>query len=221
MRADPDVVLFDVDGTLVDSNYQNAIAWYRAFRSVGVVVPIWQVHRHLGMGGDLLVAAVAGEDVDKRVGDEVRVAWEREMEPLIDEISPVDGAAELLEACASAGFQVVLASSGKAEHVEHYLDLVGARPWVHAWTSSADVSRTKPHPDIVQAARARTDGGSATMVGDSPWDVEAGRRAGIATVTVLTGGFGRDELQDAGAAHVVEHLRELTDDLDLLRVPKN
>jgi phosphoglycolate phosphatase len=135
---------------------------------------------------------------------------------MIDGIAVVDGATELLRACAGSGLQVILASSGAAEHVEHYLDLLDARDVIHAWTTSADVARTKPDPGLLHLARNRSDGGPATMVGDSPWDVEAARRAGLPTVTVLTGGFSRDELEQAGSSAVVSTLPELTEHLELL-----
>jgi phosphoglycolate phosphatase len=210
------VVLFDVDGTLVDSNYQNALAWYSAFRAVGLVIPVWRIHRHMGMGGDQLVTAVAGERVENQLGDALRTLWSEAFAPMIDGIAVVDGATELLRACAGSGLQVILASSGAAEHVEHYLDLLDARDVIHAWTTSADVARTKPDPGLLHLARNRSDGGPATMVGDSPWDVEAARRAGLPTVTVLTGGFSRDELEQAGSSAVVSTLPELTEHLELL-----
>jgi HAD superfamily hydrolase (TIGR01549 family) len=210
------VVLFDIDGTLVDSNYQNALAWYRAFRAVDLVVPIWLIHRHMGMGGDQLVSAVAGEDAEAHLGDRLRDLWARSFATMIDEIAPLEGATELLQACVNRGWQVILASSGAAEHVEHYVDLLHARRIVDAWTTSDDVERTKPQPDLLAVARSRSDGGPATMVGDSPWDVEAARRAGLPTVTVLTGGFSRSELEDAGSAAVVTTLPELTARLELV-----
>jgi phosphoglycolate phosphatase-like HAD superfamily hydrolase len=210
------VVLFDVDGTLVDSNYQNVLAWYRSFRQVGLVVPLWRLHRCMGMGGDQLVPAVVGDATERRVGDEVRALWRGFFDTMIDEVAVAEGATELLQACSADGYQVILASSGAAEHVEHYVDLLGARDVIHAWTTSDDVDRTKPDPDIVVVARDRSDGGPATMVGDSPWDVQAAQRAGLRTVTVVTGGFCRAELEGAGAAAVIGSLREITADLALL-----
>jgi HAD superfamily hydrolase (TIGR01509 family) len=215
-RTTAGVVLVDVDGTLVDSNYQNALAWYRAFRQVDLTVPVWQIHRHMGMGGDQLVAAVTDEDTERRLGDRLRTLWSEAFAPMLAEVAPLPGATELLRACVRRRLQVVLASSGAPEHVEHYLDLLGARSLVHAWTTSDDVERTKPDPTLLDVAMGRSDGGPAVMVGDSPWDVEAARRAGIPAVAVLGGGYGRSELEEARPIAVVSSLNELEQRLDLL-----
>src|SRR5689334_14880927 len=121
------VAILDIDGTLVDSNYQHAIAWYRAFRRNGVVVPAWRIHRHIGMGGDQLVAAVAGDDVERRCGDDVRDAEGEIYMGLIDEVLPFDGARELIAGLRDRFDSVVLASSAKEREVERYLDLLDAR----------------------------------------------------------------------------------------------
>jgi phosphoglycolate phosphatase-like HAD superfamily hydrolase len=107
----------------------------------------------------------------------------------------------------------VLASSAKAQEVDHYLDLLDARGIVEGWTTSADVERTKPEPDLVQAAVEKAGGGSAVMLGDSTWDCKAAKRAGLETVAVLTGGFSEQELRDAGAACVFESLVALREQL--------
>jgi len=128
---------------------------------------------------------------------------------LISEVEPLQGARELIEELKKRGHAVVLASSAKAAEVEHYLDLLGARELVDGWTDSGDVERTKPEPDLVQAAVDKAGGGPAVMVGDSTWDCEAAQRAGLETVGVLTGGFSEQELRDAGAACVFGSLDEL------------
>src|SRR5436190_354677 len=140
------VAILDIDGTLVDTNYQHAIAWYRAFRQHGIVLPIWRIHRHIGMGGDQLVEALTDEQT-------------------------------------------------KEDEVDHYLDLLDARELADDWTTSADVESTKPAPDLVSAAleKAGASADDAVMVGDTTWDVEAAGKAGVATLTVRTGGFGVDE----------------------------
>ncbi|MGH2981106.1 MAG: HAD family hydrolase [Solirubrobacterales bacterium] len=206
--------ILDIDGTLVDTNYQHAIAWYRAFRAHGLVLPVWRIHRHIGIGGDQLVSALAGEEFAARSGDAVRDAEKGLYGELIDEIEAMDGARELIERLREAGTAVVLASSAKQEEVEHYLDLLDAREIVDAWTTSADVEATKPEPDLVRAALEKVESEQATMVGDTPWDVEAAQRAGVATIAVLTGGFSAAELRDAGAVEVFESVRELCRRLD-------
>lgn len=209
-----DTAIFDVDGTLVDTNYQHALSWFRAFRRAGLTVPVWRIHRAIGMGGDKLVAAVTDDETEKHRGDELRQWWSEEFDRFIDEVQPFDSARDLLSEVSNRGFRVVLASSGKKEHVERFLDLVGGREIAEAWTTSDDVEASKPEPDLVAAALEKVDGASGVMIGDSTWDVVAADRLGIPTIAVRTGGFAVDELTEAGAVHVFDSLRELIDGLD-------
>ncbi|ATE56187.1 MULTISPECIES: HAD family hydrolase [Actinosynnema] len=204
-------LVLDVDGTLVDTNYHHTLAWSRAFRRFDVTVPAWKLHRAIGMGGDKLVAAVAGAHVEERHGDAVRDAWVEEFAPMLDEVQPVEGARRLLSAAVDADLTVVLASSGKAEHVARYLRLLDAEDLVA--TSSDDVSESKPAPDLIEVALERVGGGRAVVVGDSVWDCEAAGRAGLPVVALRTGGFGEAELTGAGAASVYEDLDRLRADL--------
>jgi HAD superfamily hydrolase (TIGR01509 family) len=201
--------ILDVDGTLVDTNYQHAIAWYRAFRRNGIVLPLWRVHRHIGMGGDQLVAELCGDSTERERGDDIRAAEKELYAELIGEVEPLDGARELIAELKERGHPVVLASSAKEDEVEHYIDLLGARELADGWTTSEDVEATKPEPDLVNAAIEKGDGDGAVMVGDSTWDCQAAGRAGIACVGVLTGGFSDRELRDAGAMVVFESIAEL------------
>ena len=204
-------VICDIDGTLVDTNYQHAIAWFRAFRQNEVTVPVWRIHRAIGMGGDQLVAALAGDDVESEKGDEIRAAEGPLYMGMIEEVEAFEGASELLAELSEGGHAVVLSSSAKSQEVEHYLDLLSAREIVTAWTTSDDVDETKPEPDLVEVAlqKSGADEGDGVMLGDSVWDVEAAKRAGIATVGVLTGGYSEDELRHAGAAEVFESIGAL------------
>ena len=206
--------ILDVDGTLVDTNYQHAIAWYRAFRQHGVVLPVWRIHRHIGMGGDQLVAALAGRRFDEEQGDDVREAEKALYLALIEEVEPFEGARELVSDVKERGHTVVLASSAKADEVDHYLDLLAARDLADGWTTSADVEATKPEPDLVVAAREKAGGGEAVMVGDTTWDCEAAGRAGVPVIAVRTGGFSTAELEDAGALAVYESIAELRERLE-------
>jgi HAD superfamily hydrolase (TIGR01549 family) len=206
-------VILDVDGTLVDTNYQHALAWYTAFREHDVVVPIWRVHRHLGMGGDQLVAAVAGEAVEAEHGAELRAAHDVLYLASIETTSVFEGARGLIEDLEAAGRRVVLASSAKDREIEHYLDLLDARELVDGWTSAEDVEQTKPEPDLVLAALEKLGGGDAVMVGDTPWDVEAAKRAGVPTVGVLSGGFSQAKLEHAGAVAVFESIAALREQI--------
>jgi HAD superfamily hydrolase (TIGR01509 family) len=201
--------ILDIDGTLVDTNYHHAVAWYRAFLQSGLVLPLWRIHRHIGMGGDQLVAALAGDDFDGEHGDDVRAAEKALYMAMIHEVRPLEDARELVEELAGNGRAVVLASSAKPEEVEHYVDLLEVRELATGWTHSGDVDRTKPEPDLVQAAIEKAGGGPAVMVGDSTWDCKAAGRAGIDTVAVLTGGFSEAELREAGAACVFGSLHDL------------
>ncbi|HVL83200.1 MAG TPA: HAD family hydrolase [Pseudonocardia sp.] len=214
MRTAPDTAIFDVDGTLVDTNYQHALAWFRAFRRRDLTIPIWQLHRALGMGGDQLVGAVAGDHVEQRLGDELREAWAEEFDAMLGEVQPFDGVKKLLEDVRQRGFKLVLASSGKAEHVEHYLSLFDGAEFADAWTTSSDVARTKPAPDLLQAALDKVDGGSAVLVGDSVWDFRAAARLGMPGYGVRSGGFSSGELHEAGAREVVDSPAELHARLD-------
>jgi HAD superfamily hydrolase (TIGR01509 family) len=203
--------ILDIDGTLVDTNYHHALAWYRAFRQHEIVLPLYRIHRHIGMGGDQLVAALAGDHAEEEKGDDIRAAEGPLYMAMIEEVEPLSGARELIAELKESGHSVVLASSAKAQEVEHYLDLLDARELVDGWTTSADVDATKPEPDLVQAAIEKAEAAEAVMVGDSTWDCEAAKRAGIETVAVLTGGFSEQELRDAGASIVFESIEELRD----------
>jgi phosphoglycolate phosphatase-like HAD superfamily hydrolase len=169
------------------------------------------------MGGDQLVAALAGEDFDADHGDDVRSAEKALYMALIVEVEPLEGARELIETLVHADRAVVLASSAKPDEVEHYLQLLDAHDLVDGWTTSADVEKTKPEPDLVVAAIEKAGGGQAVMLGDSTWDCKAAERAGVPTVGLLTGGFSEQELLDAGAASVFGSLTELR--AELARTP--
>jgi HAD superfamily hydrolase (TIGR01549 family) len=209
------IAILDVDGTLVDTNYQHALAWYRAFRQHGIVLPVWRIHRHVGMGGDKLVEALCGPEVERERGDDVRAAEKPLYLQMIEEVECLEGARRLLEALAGAGHEIVLASSAKEDEVDRYLDLLDAREIASSWTTSADVEATKPEPDLVRAALDKADGDAdAVMIGDTPWDCEAAARAEVATLAVLTGGFSDAELREAGAVDVFESLGPLIDRLE-------
>jgi len=190
------------------------LCWYRAFRKHDVVLATRHLHRHIGMGGDLYVPAVAGETGERQIGDDVRDEWEKQFERVIDEVAPFAGAHDFVAALKDRGHTVVLASSSVAKHAEHFLEVLGVRDLVDAWTTKDDVETTKPEPDLVQAALAKAGTDDAVMVGDTPWDVEAARKAGIPTIAVLTGGaYSEAELHDAGAVSVFESVGEMKDRL--------
>jgi len=204
------IAILDIDGTLVDTNYQHTIAWHRALRRHGARVAAWRIHRHIGMGGDKVVAALCGDDFEDERGDDVRAAEGGLYMELIEEVEPFAGARGLIEDLKGAGHTVILASSAKPDEVEHYLDLLDARELADGWTDSGDVEETKPAPDLVRSALDKAGAGDdAVMVGDTPWDVKAAAEAGVPTVAVLTGGFSAAELREAGAVAVFENMEEL------------
>ncbi len=201
--------ILDIDGTLVDTNYHHALAWFWAFRQEGVVLPIWRIHRSIGMGGDQLVGALTSEQFEADHGDSARSAEKTLYMTLIRDVEPMHDARALLEDLKRSGSTIVLASSAKDDEVDHYLDLLDVRDLADAWTSSGDVQSTKPEPDLVEAAKEKAGGGKAAMLGDTPWDIEAAKRAKVPTVAVTTGGFSSAELEDAGAVAVFDSLGEL------------
>ncbi|HEX5193886.1 MAG TPA: HAD family hydrolase [Solirubrobacteraceae bacterium] len=214
------IAILDIDGTLVDTNYHHTLSWARALARHDLILPLWRIHTHIGMGGDQVIAALCGDDVEDEFGDQIRDAEGSEYAELIDEVRPMEGSRELIESLKRRGHTVVLASSAKADEVDHYLDLLDARELADAWTTSADVESTKPAPDLVHAALQGADGDAreAVMVGDTPWDVKAARAAGVETIAVITGGFSQQQLDEAGAVAVFESVAQLGEQLDDTRL---
>jgi HAD superfamily hydrolase (TIGR01549 family) len=175
---------------------------------------MWRVHRHIGMGGDQIVKAIAGEDAEREHGDSLRAAAKEEFKPLRDECAPLEGAHELVAELKRRDLVVVLASSSDQDDLDHFLGELGVGDLVDDWTTSDDVERTKPHPDVIRAALEKAGTDDAVMVGDSRWDVEAATNAGLRTVCVITGGWSEQELRDCGAVVVHDSLLSLTEHLD-------
>ena len=198
-------VLLDIDGTLIDSTYHHALAWHRAFARHDLHPPVHTVHRTIGMGGDKLVAEVAGDEVEERLGDALRDAWREEYLPLRAEVRPLDGAADLVRRLHAEGYRVALASSGDPQFSEEAVDLLGVRDEIEVLTTSEDVDDSKPEPDLLgETLRRLGEVSGSVLLGDTVYDVESAKRAGMPCLAVLTGGYGRAELTDAGAALVVD-----------------
>jgi HAD superfamily hydrolase (TIGR01509 family) len=206
--------LLDVDGTLIDTNYHHTLAWFRAFEQHGVVLPLWRIHRAIGMGGDQLVPALVGKEADDEKGDDIRDARDSLYQDLIGEVEPLHGSRELISELKERGVTVVLASSSPKDELDHYLELLDARELADAWTTKDDVESTKPEPDLVNAALEKAGTGNAVMVGDTRWDVEAAAKAGVDTACVMTGGWSAQELHEAGAVAVFESVDDLRERLD-------
>jgi HAD superfamily hydrolase (TIGR01549 family) len=202
-------ILFDIDGTLVDSTYHHAIAWQRAFDRHDVQIPLWRIHRTVGMGGDKLVGEVAGDDVEERLGDALRDAWREEYVEIKTEVDELPGAAELVRKLAGAGYTVALASSGDPEFADEALDDLGIRDVVEVLKTSDDVDGSKPEPDLIEVTLEAVGRSCGVLVGDTPYDVESAARAGLKCIGLRSGGYSEAELVEAGAALVVDAPEDL------------
>jgi HAD superfamily hydrolase (TIGR01509 family) len=207
----PGGILFDVDGTLVDTNYLHVVAWSRALRANGHHVPMRKLHETVGQGADRFVETVLGHE-DNDVSD----AHTDFYGPFLHELTPFDGAADLLRATKKAGLVVVLATSASAKEAQHLRDALDGDDAIDEVTSKDDVEESKPDPDIVRTAldKAGLKAPDALFVGDTVWDVEAAKRAGLDCVAVLTGGIPEHDLRDAGAVAVYRDVRHLLDEFD-------
>ena len=199
-------VIFDIDGTLLDTNYLHTLAWGRALRRASIDVPMARIHRVIGMGGDKMLASLIGE---RR--PDLSEAHGQEFGKLRAEMCPLPGAAELLRTVRQMGLAVVIGTSAKPSEVPFMLRTIGAGDIFDAVVDSGDVEQSKPAPDIFARAlkQANLDPQRSMAVGDTGWDVEAARRAGLACVGVLTGGWSAGELEDAGAVAVYESPADL------------
>ncbi len=209
-------VLFDVDGTLVDSNYLHTVAWWQAFRRMDLDVPMSAVHRAIGMGGDKLVEHLLGEDRDKDQDEKLDATHGAIFSTWWPSLRSFDGARELLLACAEKELTVVLASSASEPELKVLRTVIDADSAIAAATSSSDAEESKPSPDILQAA---LDSSSLTaqdtiFVGDSVWDVKAAAELEIPTIGLLSGGTSEAELRDAGASEIWNDPRELLENLE-------
>ncbi|HVX54338.1 HAD family hydrolase [Nocardioides sp.] len=208
------VALLDIDGTLLDSTYHHALAWARAFAEVGHPVPVWRLHRRIGMGGDRIVTEILGAELAEEVGEEVSSRWEAAYDEVIGATRLLPGARELLDGLRAAGLEVVLASSSIPKHAEHALRLLVADDRADAWTTAEDAAESKPHPELLEAALDRTRGDRAVMIGDATWDAIAAARVGVPTIGLRCGGFGEAELRAAGAVAVYDDPADLLAHLD-------
>jgi phosphoglycolate phosphatase-like HAD superfamily hydrolase len=213
MTAGPDqrgCVVFDVDGTLLDTNYLQVVAWWEAFRERGYDVRSADIHRALGKDSAELVEEVLG-----RGDDSVIAAHSRHMAPYLGRMRALPGAAALLTATARLGPQVVIATSAKPDEVDLMLDAIGAREAISEVLSSGDVDRAKPAPDIITAALEATGTPRrwCVMVGDTIWDIISADRAGVRSIGVLSGGIAEQELRSAGASAIYADAAALLDNL--------
>lgn len=215
MSSLPAAVLFDIDGTLVDSNYLHTGAWHRAFTESGLTVPTWRIHRAIGMDGSTLIREVC-PGIDDDTADRVDQLHSRFYKDDADRLRLLPGAREILAYLHEAGLRVVLATSAPADELAILRRLLDSESVLYAVTSGEDVDTAKPDPTIVQIAleRAGTDASRAVFVGDSVWDMRACAPLGLRAVGVLSGGISRGELIDAGADYCCDDVAALRGDLD-------
>ncbi|WP_158914519.1 HAD family hydrolase [Caulobacter sp. S45] len=209
-------VLFDIDGTLADSNELHVSAWDEVFRARGIRLSRRAIHDQIGKGADLLVPALvpgADEQEVQALGDEHGAVFKSRY---LARVQPFPHAHNLLGRAHHAGMRVVLASSASQDELERYLDLFDARAFVHASTSIDDVRNSKPAPDIFDVAlkRAHVAADQALAIGDSPYDVQAAGRCGVATLALRSGGFSDEVLLSAGAAALYNDASDLLADFD-------
>jgi HAD superfamily hydrolase (TIGR01509 family) len=209
-------VLLDIDGTLIESNYLHIDAWDRAFVAVGHPVDVWRIHRSIGMDSAKLLEHLLGADAAERVGDDAKELHKEYYLAASERLRTLPGARELLAALAERGHAVVLATSAPEDELEVLLEVLKADKHLHAQTSSGDVDTAKPDPDIIKSAleKASVDPAQAVMVGDSVWDVKASLRTGVQCIGLLSGGFGAEELREAGAAVIYDDVADLLEHLD-------
>ncbi|WP_166903863.1 HAD family hydrolase [Mycobacterium sp. DL440] len=214
-EADPFAVLFDVDGTLVDSNYLHVDAWTRAFREEKIDVAAWRIHRSIGMDGGHLVASLsgnAGEDVQQRLKDRHSGLYKESAELIVR----LPGARELLHHLSECGVRVVLASSAPEDELALTRKVLDSDDAIMDATSAKDVDTAKPDPGIVQVAlkRAGVTADRAVFVGDAVWDGEAATRVGVPFIGLRCGGVADCELEKAGAQAVFDDPLDLLQHLD-------
>lgn len=217
--------VFDVDGTLVDSGYFHTIAWWEALRQYGHTAPMARIQRSIGMGTNVLLDNVLGEDRDRDETEALDEAHTALVARFWPSFTPLPGARDLLRACAERGWQVVVASSASARELEVLLKVIDAGDAIAAVTGADDVDEAKPAPDVVGAAlrKVGADPARSVMVGDTVWDVQAADRAGVRCISVLTGGFSRAELRGAGAVEAYQDAAEVLAGLEqsILGAPRH
>ncbi len=217
-NRDQPAFLFDLDGTLVDSVYQHVIAWRDALEGVGISLPVWKIHRRIGMSGGLFVNALAREldtDLDREVIAALPGLHAEAFIRRFDSVRPLPGAVELLATLSTHNVRWAIATSGPERYARLSLELLGL-PAQTPLVTRDQVRHAKPDPDLFLTAADRigADISNSVVVGDSVWDLLAARRAHSLGIGLLSGGYGREELIYAGAYRVYDDPRDLLEHLD-------
>ncbi len=205
-------VLFDVDGTLLDTNYLHVLAWWQAMRDAGHDdVDMASIHRAIGIASEGLVEQLTGASDDKAVE-----AHSARYEALREQVVAFPRAGELVAACSKRGLAVVLATSGKKEDLEWMKPAIGVEDSVQGATTSSEVDVAKPEPDLLQVAIDENglDAKRTVAIGDTVWDVESATKAGLPCIALTCGGISRAELEAAGAVEVYADPADLLDNID-------
>jgi HAD superfamily hydrolase (TIGR01509 family) len=215
-------VLFDVDGTLVDSSYIHTLAWWRAFRQAGFDVPMASIHRSVGKGGDRILDSLLPSDRDTSEDSTIMTSHAAVFSTFWPSLRPLDGAKELLAQCHDSGLAVALASSARERDLQALRSTIGADAFIDVATSSSDAQESKPAPDILVAALKALDvqASDAVYVGDAVWDIYAAGELDIPTIGLTCGGTSEAELRDAGAVEIYESPRELLKNLGTSMIGK-
>jgi HAD superfamily hydrolase (TIGR01509 family) len=218
VRSTAPAFVFDLDGTLVDSVYQHVLAWREALEEAGIELSVWRIHRRIGMSGGLFVNALLRETGRRVTAEETARLQKHHAQAYarqIAQVRPLPGARELLAYLSQAGVPWAIATSGRLESARLGLEMLGISPAVPVITRD-QVERAKPDPDLFLAAAARlgVDISAAVVVGDSVWDLLAARRARALGVGLLSGGYGQEELERAGAYRVYQDPADLLRHLD-------
>jgi HAD superfamily hydrolase (TIGR01509 family) len=211
----PTAALFDIDGTLVDSNYLHVDAWSRAFEACGLTVAAWRIHRAIGRDSTQLLEHLLGPE-SSEFGERAKELHSRFYGEYADRLRPLEGATDFVRSLAASGVRIVLATSAPADELKLLLPVLALDDVLYAVTSSEDVDTAKPEPGVIDVAlkKAGADPGAAVMFGDTVWDMLAATRAGVRGVGVRSGGISERELRQAGAITVAESLSELPADFD-------
>jgi HAD superfamily hydrolase (TIGR01509 family) len=208
--GDRSAVLFDVDGTLVDSNYLHVAAWLRAFDAVGQPVPAWRIHRAIGMDSSRLLGELLGPSASA-LGDAAKDQHKRAYAETTHLLKPLPGARELIRVLVERGVTVVLATSAPPDELELLRSVLDVDDLITAVTTADDVDTAKPEPDLIHVAvqRSGCPADRVVLVGDAVWDIQACARAGVGSVGVLSGGVGEGELRAAGAEDIYDDVADL------------
>lgn len=213
--ADPTAVLFDIDGTLVDSNFLHVEAWDYAFTSAGLNVPAWRIQQAIGADSNELFDQLIGDE-PKTTKDEVKSLHDKRYKQLAPRLKIIDRARELVVELAGRGIRVVLATSAPQQELDRLLTLLNVDDDTYAVTSAEDVKKAKPAPDIIAVAlnKGGVDANHAVLVGDSVWDIQAATAAGVTAIGLLSGGTAEALLREAGAVEVYDDVATLLGSLE-------